>query len=71
MPIWSPEKGTINSRIFREAEDEQATKAISIEDTAYWFADSGGALLLLLPPLLRPPLLLPLLLQLQQVTHVG
>ncbi|KAF8068209.1 hypothetical protein HT031_001895 [Scenedesmus sp. PABB004] len=41
-PMWAPERGGVGDRVFREAEDEQGTKSISIEDTAYWFADSGG-----------------------------
>lgn len=43
VPMWSPEKGPAGpDRIFREAEDEQGIKQISIEDTAYWFSDLGG-----------------------------
>lgn len=42
MPMWSPERGPYEKRIFREPDDEKETKAISIEDTAYWFADSQG-----------------------------
>jgi hypothetical protein len=42
MPVFSPEYGPIHSRIFRDPEEEKETKAISIEDTAYWFADSQG-----------------------------
>jgi hypothetical protein len=42
MPVYSPEYGPVHSRIFRDPEEEKETKAISIEDTAYWFADSQG-----------------------------
>jgi hypothetical protein len=42
MPVYSPEYGPVHSRIFRDPDEEKETKAISIEDTAYWFADSQG-----------------------------
>jgi hypothetical protein len=42
MPIWSPERGRIGERIFNDPDDERATKTISIEDTAYWFAENNG-----------------------------
>jgi hypothetical protein len=42
MPIYSPEYGPVHSRIFKDPDEEKETKAISIEDTAYWFADSQG-----------------------------
>eukprot|EP00879_Flechtneria_rotunda_P012459 GHRR01013011.1.p1 GENE.GHRR01013011.1~~GHRR01013011.1.p1 ORF type:complete len:250 (+),score=53.22 GHRR01013011.1:278-1027(+) len=41
MPIWEPERGPVFGRVFRDAEEEKETKQISIEDTAYWFADSN------------------------------
>lgn len=44
IPIWSPERGKVGERIFRDADDERNTKEISIEDTAYWFAENNGEL---------------------------
>lgn len=32
----------MGERIFRDADDERNTKEISIEDTAYWFAENNG-----------------------------
>jgi hypothetical protein len=34
----------VGERIFRDADDERNTKEISIEDTAYWFAENNGEL---------------------------
>lgn len=42
IPIWSPERGQVGERIFRDADDERETKEISIEDTAYWFSENNG-----------------------------
>lgn len=44
MPIWSPEKGKVGERIFNDPDEEKETKTISIEDTAYWFAENNGKL---------------------------
>lgn len=41
-PIWSPERGPVGERIFRDADEERDTKEINIEDTAYWFAENNG-----------------------------
>jgi hypothetical protein len=40
--MWSPERGGVGDRIFRDADDERETKEISIEDTAYWFSENNG-----------------------------
>lgn len=40
--MWSPERGQYTERIFRDADEERETKDISIEDTAYWFAENNG-----------------------------
>lgn len=42
LPIWSPERGSVGERFFRDADEERTTKDISIEDTAYWFAENNG-----------------------------
>lgn len=41
VPMWSPERGQYNERIFRDADEERDTKDISIEDTAYWFSENN------------------------------
>jgi hypothetical protein len=42
MPYWDPERGPVNTRVLRDAEEEKETQQISVEDTAYWFADLDG-----------------------------
>jgi len=42
MPFWSPERGPVGHRVFNDPDDERETKQISIEDTAYWFAENNG-----------------------------
>lgn len=42
MPFWSPERGPVGHRVFNDPDDERETKQISIEDTAYWFAENNA-----------------------------
>lgn len=42
MPFWSPERGPVGHRVFNDPDDERESKQISIEDTAYWFAENNG-----------------------------
>eukprot|EP00775_Hariotina_reticulata_P007863 gene7865-8059_t len=37
IPIYDPDQGGLNVRVFPDAEDEKSNKEINLQDTAYWF----------------------------------
>jgi hypothetical protein len=41
MPIYDPDQGGLNVRVFPDAEDERSNKEINLQDTAYWFAENS------------------------------